>query len=306
MARCHVLLTGGNGFIAFYIGKALLESKFLVTVTVLRSRPFRYVIHAATPYHFDIVDPVADFIDPAVKGTLGILQSVIDVCPSVRRFVLLSSSATILNPSRHSKVYDETVFGTTTPEEAVSPKLCYRAAKIYAERAAFDFVEKHKPAFDLVVLNPPLVFGPAAPHLDSLQNLNTSNQRIRDMLQGKFRDMLAPTGPVYLFCDVRDVAAAHVRALSTPGAGGQRFLVVSGYFSNKRIADLIRRLYPGMASQMPPIDVADDMPHDVYGFDNTKSYKILGMEYRDLETCVGDSVRSFLEVGQRTSAGRNS
>ncbi|MFI5935341.1 hypothetical protein [Actinoplanes sp. NPDC051494] len=30
------------------------------------------------------------------------------------------------------------------------------------------------------------------------------------------------------FIDVRDVAAAHVLALTTPGAGGQRFLLSSG------------------------------------------------------------------------------
>ncbi|KAI2602597.1 putative NAD dependent epimerase/dehydratase [Hypoxylon sp. NC1633] len=260
----------------------------------VRCHPFKYVIHTACPYHFNVTDPINDFINPAVQGTTGILKSVKEYAPLVERVVLLSSTATIMNPFNHAKVYDESVYGETTWEEAMSPRLAYRASKIYAEKAAFDFVSAEKPAFDLVVLNPPLVFGPAQRHLTSLDSLNTSNHRIRDMVLGQFRDGLPPTGPVYLFADVRDVAEAHVRALEVSEAAGQRFMVAGGHFSNKRIVDVIRASYPDMAGRLPAKGAPEDMPSDVYGFDNSKARKVLGMEFRDLKTCVNDSVESFV------------
>lgn len=86
-----------------------------------------------------------------------------------------------------------------------------------------------RPPFDLVTINPSLVFGPAAPHLVSgdLDSLNTSNLRILDMIQGKMKDKLDPTG-FYSWVDVRDVATAHIRALEVPNASGNRFLLLAG------------------------------------------------------------------------------
>lgn len=52
----------------------------------------------------------------------------------------------------------------------------YRASKTLAERAAWDFVEKNKGsiAWDLVVLNPPMVFGPAIHEVGAPEALNES------------------------------------------------------------------------------------------------------------------------------------
>jgi nucleoside-diphosphate-sugar epimerase len=125
--------------------------------------------------------------------------------------------------------------------------------------------------------------------------MNTSNHRIRDLVNGKMRDKLEPTAPVFTFVDVRDVALAHVRAMTIPEAGGHRFYVVGGYFSNKRLADIIRESQPELASQLPPVDAEDDFPDDVYGFDNGKSRKILCLDYRPLADSVRDTVWSILD-----------
>lgn len=118
------------------------------------------------------------------------------------------------------------------------------------------------------------------------------------MVQGKAKDGLPPTGPVFLWVDVRDAAMAHVRAIEVPEAGGERFFIVAGHFSNKRVADIIRECYPELESRLPAVGAdAEDMPADVYGYDNTKSRKILGIAYRGLETCIEDSVRSMMEPG---------
>lgn len=92
-------------------------------------------------------------------------------------------------------------------------------------------------------MNPPLVFGPIHPKLQTLDTLNTSNQRIRDMMLGKMQDEIPPSG-VNIWVDVRDLALAHIRAAERPEAAGKRFFVTAGYYSNKEIADYIRELLP--------------------------------------------------------------
>ncbi|KAB5527978.1 hypothetical protein GE09DRAFT_410038 [Coniochaeta sp. 2T2.1] len=344
-----VLLTGGTGFIASHILDQLLAHGYTVVATVrskekgpsLRSSlpesctnfdfvvveditkegafdeavtstpPFNYVIHTASPYHLNPRDPVADFLDPAIKGTTGILRSIKSRAPTVKRVVFTSSSAAILNPKSHAEVYDESVWAPMTWEEALVPQNAYKASKIFAERAAWRFVEEEEPNFDLATINNTYTFGPVQRHLTTLEEINASNHRIRDMLLGRMRDGLQPTAPVFTFVDVRDVALAHVRALTVPieetggGGGGGRFYVVSGYFTNKRVADVIRREFPEVvaAGRLPggkegvvEEEEEDDLPEDVYRFDNGKSRRVLGSEYRGLEESVRDTVRSILDT----------
>ncbi|KAJ2966592.1 hypothetical protein NUW58_g10630 [Xylaria curta] len=165
----RVLLTGGSGFIASHILDALLEDgRFQVVVTarsdekgkklvdsvkphnisyvvvediakedafdqVFKSQPpFRYVIHTASPYHLDVQDPVKDFLAPAVNGTTGLLKSIKAHGPTVKRVVITSSSAAILNPDKHEPVYNENFWAPVTEEDAIRDpaKNAYRASKV--------------------------------------------------------------------------------------------------------------------------------------------------------------------------------
>ena len=93
-------------------------------------KPFNYVVHTASPYHLNVEDPVKDFLDPAIKGTTGLLHSILTHAPSVRRVVITSSSAAVINPKNHAKVYDETYWPTVTWEDAMDPKSTYRCSKV--------------------------------------------------------------------------------------------------------------------------------------------------------------------------------
>lgn len=75
-------------------------------------------------------DPVEGFLDPAIKGTTGILKSIKAHASSVRRVVITSSSAAILNPKKHEKVYDESKWCPITWEEALDPKFTYVGSKV--------------------------------------------------------------------------------------------------------------------------------------------------------------------------------
>ncbi|KAJ5502410.1 NAD-dependent epimerase/dehydratase [Penicillium fimorum] len=330
-----VLLTGGSGFIAAHILDILLQHGFDTVVTVRSeekgkriieahpdvskeklsyvivkdvakdgafdeavksSPPFDYVLHTASPFHFNVQDPVKDFLDPAIKGTTGILKAIKEYAPTVKRVVITSSYAAMVNGKQHPKVYSEKEWNPLTWEEAMDHSKVYRGSKTFAEKAAWAFVEKEKPNFDIATINPPLVFGPIVHYLNSLETINTSNQRIRNLIQGQMKEKIAPTGN-FLWVDVRDVALAHVRAIEVPEAGGERFFVTAGFFSNKEIADIIRETHPQLESKLPPADSPNDFPENIFGIDNNKSQRVLGLNYRPLKQTVSDTVDSLLAVG---------
>ncbi|KGO51035.1 NAD-dependent epimerase/dehydratase [Penicillium expansum] len=330
-----VLLTGGSGFIAAHIVDILLEHDFDTVVTVRSEEkgkriieahpdvsneklsyvivkdvaqdgafdeavksnpPFDYVLHTASPFHFNVQDPVKDFLDPAIKGTTGILKAIKEYAPTVKRVVITSSFAAMVNGKQHPKVYSEKEWNPLTWEEAMDHSQVYRGSKTFAEKAAWAFVEKEKPNFDIATINPPLVFGPIVHYLNSLETINTSNQRLRNIVQGQMKEKIAPTGN-FLWVDVRDVALAHVRAIEVPEAGGERFFVTAGFFSNKKLADIARETHPQLESKLPPADAPSDFPENIFEIDNTKSQKILGLKYRPLKQSISDAIDSILAVG---------
>jgi nucleoside-diphosphate-sugar epimerase len=337
----RVLLSGGSGFIAAHVLDELLNHGHSVVTTVrsqekankikeahpkygkdkldfaivediaqegafdkavISEPPFEAVIHTASPFHFNVTDVQKELLDPAVVGTTGILRSIKKSAPSVKRVVITSSFASIVDGTKGSRpdyTYSEADWNPITREQAVeNPSNGYRASKTFAERAAWDFIEKEKPNFTIATINPPLVLGPIVHYLNSLDTLNTSNQRIRDIVQGKAKDEIPETG-VFLWVDVRDVALAHVLAAEKEQAANKRFFVVAGYFSNKEIAQIVAKDYPQYKDGLPTKDTpGGDYPEGgVYKFDNSRSKEVLGLTYRSLDESIKDTVKSFQAVG---------
>ncbi|KAK5177481.1 methylglyoxal reductase (NADPH-dependent) gre2 [Exophiala sp. CCFEE 6388] len=267
-----------------------------VAQAVKSNPPLDYVIHTASPFHSNFTDPIKELLNPAINGTTGILRAIKAYAPTVRRVVITSSFAAIANSVSTPKVYDESSWNPVTWEEAVTePVQAYRGSKTFAEKAAWKFVETENPHFDLATMNPPLVYGPVVHDLNSLDNLNTSNQRIRDFIQGKCTDDVLPPTGTFLWTDVRDLALAHVRAIEVPEAGGKRFLVTAGLYSMKRLVDAIRQTHPELSSKLPKNPV-DDTPANIYGYDNSRATQLLGINFRTLEMSVQDTVASLLKI----------
>ncbi|KAM6538528.1 methylglyoxal reductase (NADPH-dependent) gre2 [Fusarium falciforme] len=230
-----VLLTGGSGFIAAHILDQLLEKDYTVVTTVRSeakaqkirdahpgkaadgklevvivpdiAQPGAFdevaktpgidaVLHTASPFHFNITDPKKDLIDPAVIGTTGILKALHASAPSVKRVVITSSFASILDEDKFtdpSTTFSEASWNPVTVNDiSRSPATAYRASKTLAERAAWDFVATEKPSFDLVTVCPPLVLGPVSKHLATLESINTSNERVVSLLRGGWKDSIPP------------------------------------------------------------------------------------------------------------------
>ncbi|GAB7350522.1 hypothetical protein MBLNU459_g1112t1 [Dothideomycetes sp. NU459] len=335
----RVLLTGGSGFIAAHVLDILLEHGHSV-VTTVRSQekankikeahpeagkqlsfaivediaqegafdeavksdpPFEAVIHTASPFHFNVTDVQKELLDPALIGTTGILKSIKKSAPSVKRVVITSSFASIVDGAKGARpghTYSEADWNPITHEDALkNPANGYRASKTFAEKAAWEFLEKEKPNFTVSTMCPPLVLGPIVHYLNSLDSLNTSNQRIRDIYQGKASEEIPETG-TYLWVDVRDLALCHVKAMELEAAVNKRFFITAGYFSNKEIAQIIKKDFPetkGLPSESTP---GGDYPKDgVYKYDNSRVIEVLGIKFKSLEESIKDTVKSFQSVG---------
>ena len=215
--------------------------------------------------------------------------------------MITSSFASILDSSKGNwpgHTYSEADWDPITEEEAITnPVNGYRASKTFAEKAAWEFVEKEKPNFTLATMCPPLVLGPIVHYLNSLDALNTSNQRIRDIITGKSKKEIPPTG-TFIWVDVRDLALAHVKAAELPEAANKRFFITAGYFSNKEIAEIVRETFPDLESKLPGKDTkGGEMPTEIYGYDNKRTVEVLGIRFKSLKESIVDTVKSLQAVG---------
>lgn len=107
----------------------------------LQSDPsIRYIIHTASPLNYSSGKSVADFVQPAVQGTLEILNATARHGENVQRVVITGSFSAIGNPKDmqgNGKVYTSRDWNPVTAEEvnAENPRLAYWFSKTLAERA---------------------------------------------------------------------------------------------------------------------------------------------------------------------------
>ncbi|KAF8270658.1 NAD(P)-binding protein [Lactarius quietus] len=304
-----VLVTGANGYIAVWIVKKYLEAGYSVRGTVrslsrsafLKEQFAEYgerfelvvveditkdgafdeavkgvdaIAHTASPFHFNATEP-DELIVPAVKGTTTILNSTLKHGTGVKRIVLTSSLAAVREADPRPRNYDETNWNKP-------PSLRWRTL---AERAAWEFVDKHKSelAWDLVVLNPPFVFGPSLSPAPTINDINTR------------ADWRAVTGQGN-WVHVSVVGDAHVRATHAAAAGGERIIVSSGYFFFQDFLDVAAELGITNVARGEPYSTAN-IPRST-NVVSTKAVDLLGLKgAAPLKDVIEESVKDFKARG---------
>ena len=272
-----------------------------------------YVLHTASPYIIDVKDPQRDLVDPAVQGTIHVL----DACKkssTVKRVILTSSIAAITDEPDNDHVFTEADWN----EKSSLDRNPYYFSKTQAEKAAWHFFEKNKlednkleenkVKFDMVVINPFIVIGPS--HGPSL---NTSNQIIRDIMKGLYPTIMTVN---WGFVDVRDVAKSHILAMETPSASG-RYLCANQSMSMTELVNFLRE--SGYQKyRLPKINMASPFGTKVMKvlsytqpkgvgtymrtnmgrnmqYDNTKIINDLAMEFIPAKTSILDAVEDMLK-----------
>lgn len=106
-------------------------------------------------------NPEEDLLKPAILGTTQLLRAVHKYGPTVKRVVITSSFASVVDSSkglRPGYVYTEDDWNPVTYEQGRENALVgYYASKKLAEQAAWDFVRDEKPSFSITTICPPMV-----------------------------------------------------------------------------------------------------------------------------------------------------
>lgn len=328
-----VLVTGANGYIAQWIVKYLIEGGYDVIGTVRSTDKgdrlarffgpkFEYaivpnivdphafdqvfkdhpevtvVLHTASPFSFDIEDPERDILQPAIQGTKLILESITKYAPQVTRVVITSSTAGCRPEVELPDMVANEDTWTFIDYDVAKDNLilAYLALKPLAEKAAWDFVKEKKPNFTLTTVLPGYTFGPQCDSNDAKKTkLNQLMQVIDDLLEldPESRGPVKHFGP---YIDVRDVAKAHIAPITDPKLHGERLLLVDRRFTMQTLADIVNR-------QWPQLKIWKGHPGgDAYklrklgGYDASKTKRLLGWKFIDIDTSVTDSVNQLFRA----------
>jgi nucleoside-diphosphate-sugar epimerase len=325
LASQTVLVTGGSGFIAGHCILQLLEQGYRVRTTVRslsREASVRsilsdagmthgehlsfvaadllsddgwpeavadvdFVLHVASPVQPGHVENEDDLIIPAREGALRVLRAARDA--GVKRVVLTSAFHAVSWGWPH----DDHVFTEADWTILDGPGVdAYGKSKTLAERAAWDFMLTDGSPLELATVLPVAVMGPVMG-----DDISGANHIIQNMLRGAMPGLPDIYIPIV---DVRDVAAAHILAMTTPDAAGQRFLLSNGpALAMKEIAADIRAHLGSATEKVPTAEMTIDSPDLGYSkrTTNEKARTVLGWTPRPAADAIGAAAESMVTTG---------
>eukprot|EP00798_Chlamydomonas_sp_ICE-L_P013847 gene13847-19770_t len=246
-----------------------------------------YVFHVASPFTIVVEDPQRDLVDVAVNGTLNVASAAAKA--KVKRFIVTSSVAAVADWKRTQvpkagagALYTEADFNVTSTFEGTPPE-GYFVSKVKAEEAAINFCKENN--MEMVAINPDFIMGP--PLVASACNSSVSLGFFKEVMEGKGS---SPPG-VFVICDVRDVAKAHILAATTPTANGRYIVSLSTSTNVQNLADWINKAIPGM--NLPDGQTGEFPP----AHDNSRVQKELGLVLTPVEDTIVDMAKAYIELG---------
>jgi dihydroflavonol-4-reductase len=166
----------------------------------------------------------------------------------------------------------------------------YPRSKAIAERAAWDFLERHPDEIELVVLNPTFIIGPTL-----VSTLRSSLVAIKAIAEGTMAMLPRQRFGV---ADVRDVADAHLKAAAIPAASNKRYLVLADgpTISWLELAQAILAHVgaSGAAVDLREVPGEDPTPLTIH---NDRAKRELGWQPRSAHTTIVETVDSLRELG---------
>ena len=242
------------------------------------------VHHVASPIPSAQPKDPNELIVPAREGTVRVLKAARDA--GVRRVVLTSSFAAVGYSPKAVRDYTEADW--TDPDTPGLPP--YPRSKAIAERAAWDFIEAEGGDTQLVVVNPTFIAGPSL-----VPALRSSLTAFKAIIEGTM-----PALPRQRFgvVDVRDVADAHIRAMATPAAAGNRYLLLADgpTITWLGLAQILRD-YLGPAGDRVTTEEAPGEDPSPLTIHNDRAKQELGWRPRPAEATIVETAESLRELG---------
>ena len=259
-----------------------------------------YVLHVASPFPPNQPKDPDELIVPAREGTLRVLGKALD--HDVKRVVVTSSIAAI-RLAKGTEQRPLTEEDWTDPDtEGLTP---YVRSKTIAERAAWDLVRERGAEDRLAVVNPGAIIGPLL-HDD----MSYSVQSVERLLKG----MPGVPRLGFNFVDVRDVADLEIRAMTSPDAGGKRFIAVTEWLWMSEAGQILRDRLGDQASKVPTRTVPNLVVRGMALFDggirsivgtlgkrtdlsSDRARSTLGWSPRPIEDTIAETGESLISHG---------
>lgn len=307
----HLKELPGGDKLKFFSANLLDQGSYLESM-----KGCSVVFHVASPFVTGVTPDKAEemLLEPAVKGTLNVLESATEVA-TVKRVVLTSSTMSVATDgtdcmevrAKTGKMINEESWN----ESATKDYEPYAYSKTLAEKAAWEFVKKQENCnYDLVACNPSFVMGPGVKVHESSESYTFIQTLGSGALSGGCPDF------GMAFVDVRDVARGHIAAgfLPSETVANQRYILngktatligvgqelsekYSNYsFPTRTIPKWLFWCvapYVGMTRQY-----ASRVVGRPYEMDNAKSLRDLDLgEYRTLEETMSDMFQQCIDSG---------
>lgn len=328
-----IFVSGGSGYIAGFLIRQLVEAGWTVHTSIrslareaavrdvlavdnARLRFFAadltrdagwaeamagcsHVAHVASPLPANGVKNAQELIVPARDGALRALKAA--KAAGVRRFVMTSSTAAICyGRPRGEYTFTENDWTDVTHADAYP----YVQSKTIAERAARDWIAADGGGMEFCTINPAAVLGPVMS-----DDFSASIEAVKKQLEGSL-----PGFPDFGFSvvDVRDVADAHVRALTRDGVDGGRFIAGGRFMKMADIGAVLKARLGERARKVPTRRLPDFLVRIGAQFDPvikqvigelgkirhvdiSTTTRVLGWTPRDEEQTIVDCAESLIE-----------
>lgn len=190
-------------------------------------------------------------------------------------------------------------WNTITPDAARAanhPYISYCSSKKEAELAVWEFIKTKKPAFTVTVFLPALIFGPPIQPVKDAKSLNFSAGTFYSLFSGENAGKPVPGTMFPSYVDVRDLADAHIRALTTPAAANKRYLIGGSTYSNTAAVKVLADHFPELKSKLP---VGDEENVIVASIEAGEGNEVLEMSFKTFEETVVDMTNKILEIEKR-------
>ncbi|KAH6994640.1 hypothetical protein EDB82DRAFT_556923 [Fusarium venenatum] len=299
MSQQLVFITGATGFIGAHVATQILKAGYRVRLSIRRLeqieklknhfnnfanqldfvhvpnftkpdafeeavRDVHFVVHIASPMLGQGSDFKKDYIDPAVQGTISVLNAA-KSAPSVQRVLVMSSILALMplgglqDPSisiqENSGKKLEVDANMDVPDGPAGNAVMYQGSKILAHEKTREWVLENSPTFSLFTFHPTFVVGPSI-FQERFEQIDSINKFFFDTV--RTGNIIIPP----LFVDVRDVADAFVGALVATIPDGQEFILTGQPTSWPEVGKEAKALYPdakfeleSTAKEGSPMDV---------------------------------------------------
>jgi nucleoside-diphosphate-sugar epimerase len=258
-----------------------------------------YIVHIASPLPRPSEDLDKTIVQPAIRGTISILNAALKQ-PSVKRVVITASLAAVTPLATYGGqdpgilTAESKVPADSLPTEYSNYFAAYAVSKILAYHHTLEFIEKEKPKFTVINVMPSFVLGKNELATTPQAVNSGSNAIALNALLG----VQNPTGIPGVTVHVDDVAKIHIAALDPKVDGNRNFGANSNGIEGiewDSAIEVVKRHFP-KAVEKGIFPLGGSQKPIRSQFDASETEKVLGFKFKSFEEQIISLAGWYVEV----------